>query len=253
MKITSLTSFCVDFFPELDKIYVGGNSLNFATQCKVLVVQNTSVIGAVGNDNFAEHIEIHLDKLKINRSRLYRLNAQTASNKIFINKEGDRYFKEDSWNGGAFDKFRLSEEDWKYLKGRDLIAMPAGDPNLKELLRRRHDNQLVVIDFLDYLSIDFIKSHIDKIDITFLSGKEEMIDDLQELSARKRKLIVATLGPKGSVALIENKRYYQKAIEVDHIVDTTGCGDAFQAAFSIEWLKTRDVENALKKRVYCCK
>tara|TARA_B100000902_G_C26592080_1_gene566331 strand:- start:257 stop:400 length:144 start_codon:yes stop_codon:yes gene_type:complete len=47
MKITALTSFCVDFFPELDKIYVGGNSLNFATQCKLLGYENTSVIGTL--------------------------------------------------------------------------------------------------------------------------------------------------------------------------------------------------------------
>lgn len=35
MKITALTSCCVDFFPEQEKVYVGGNSLNFATQYKL--------------------------------------------------------------------------------------------------------------------------------------------------------------------------------------------------------------------------
>ena len=105
MKITALTSFCVDFFPELDKIYVGGNSLNFATQCKLLGYENTSVIGAIGKDRFGKLIENQLDKLSINRSRLYQINEPTASNKIFINEKGDRYFKDDSWNGGAFDKF----------------------------------------------------------------------------------------------------------------------------------------------------
>jgi fructoselysine 6-kinase len=58
---------------------------------------------------------------------------------------------------------------------------------------------------------------------------------------------VSTLGAEGSVALFKNKRYYQKAIEVDKIIDTTGCGDAFQAAFSIEWLKTKDIEKSLKE------
>ena len=246
MKITALTSFCVDLFPELDKVYVGGNSLNFAAQCKLLGYDNTSVIGAVGEDRFGKLIENQLDKLTINRSSLYRLNELTASNKIFINENGDRYFKEDSWNGGAFDKFRLSENDWKSFTDSKIIAMPAGDPNLKELLKRRNKNQLIVIDFLDYLGIDFIKEHIDNIDIVFLSGKEQMIDELKELSSQKRKLIVLTLGAKGSVALFENKGYYQKAIDVDTIVDTTGCGDAFQAAFSIEWLKTNDIEKSLR-------
>ncbi|PWH83327.1 kinase [Algibacter marinivivus] len=246
MKITALTSFCVDFFPELDKIYVGGNSLNFVTQCKLLGYKNISVIGAIGKDRFGKLIENQLDKLNINRSRLYQINYPTASNKIFINEKGDRYFKEDSWNGGAFDKFRLSENDWNSLAESKIVAMPAGDPNLKELLKRRNEKQFVVIDFLDYLGMDFIKEHIDNIDIVFLSGKEEMLNELQELSYQKKKLIVTTLGAKGSVAFFENKRYYQKAIEVTEIVDTTGCGDAFQAAFTIKWLKTKDIEKSLK-------
>ncbi len=236
----------MDFFPELDTIYVGGNSLNFATQCKLLGYENTAVIGAVGKDRFGKLIENHLDTSNIDRSRLYRIDAPTASNKIFINEKGDRYFKEDSWNGGAFDTFRLSEKDWESLADSKIVAMPAGDPNLKELLQRRNENQLIVIDFLDYLGIDFIKKHIDNIDIVFLSGKEEMLDELQELSFQKGKLIVPTLGAKGSVAFFENKSYSQKAIEVDKVVDTTGCGDSFQAAFSIEWLKTKDIEKSLK-------
>ena len=51
MKITALTSCCVDFFPEQNKIYVGGNSLNFATQCKILGIDNVCVVGAIGNDH----------------------------------------------------------------------------------------------------------------------------------------------------------------------------------------------------------
>jgi fructoselysine 6-kinase len=246
MKITSLTSFCVDYYPELDRIYVGGNSLNFAYQCKQLGYENISVIGAIGKDRFGKLIEKQLDKLKINRSRLYQIDKPTASNKIFINDTGDRFFKEGSWNGGAFDNFKLSENDWDSLANSHIVAMPAGDPNFKELLKRRNDNQLIVIDFLDYLGIDFITKHIDKIDIIFLSGKEEMLGELENLSSKNEKLIVATLGAKGSVAFFNNERYYQKAIKVDKIIDTTGCGDSFQAAFSVEWLKAKDVKKSLK-------
>ncbi|WP_372652872.1 PfkB family carbohydrate kinase [Draconibacterium sp.] len=171
MKIIALTSCCVDFFPEQGTVYVGGNSLNFATQCKLSGIENISVMGAIGNDEFGIRIEQHLDKLKIDRSHLYRIDKPTASNKIFINKQGDRYFKADSWNGGAFDCFRLSEDDWTYLEKSDIIAMPAGDPNLKALLKKRKKEQVVMIDFLDYHPISFIEELIDQIDIVVLSGK----------------------------------------------------------------------------------
>ena len=246
MKITALTSHCVDFFPEQNEVYVGGNSLNFATQCKILGIEDVYVVGAVGNDRFGKLIIDHFDKVNINRVGLRSINEPTASNKIFIDANGDRYFKEDSWNGGAFDKFRLSEEDWNSLMDSTIISMPAGDPNLKELLKRRKTNQLVAIDFLDYLGIDVIKEYIYHIDIVFLSGKEALLDELEELSNTKEKLIVATFGAQGSVAFFNNRRYFQEAVKVDKVVDTTGCGDAFQAAFCIEWSKTKNIERSLE-------
>lgn len=246
MKITALTSCCVDFFPEQDRIFVGGNSINFATQCKLSGIENVSVIGAVGNDKFGELIENHLDKVKINRTYLYRMEEPTASNKIFINEKGDRYFKSDSWNGGAFDVFRLSEKDWSYVADSSIVAMPAGDPNLRDLLKRRNNKQLIIIDFLDYFGLVDIEKFIDKIDIVFLSGKEELLKDLSELSKKSQKMIVATLGSKGSVLFYNKKTYYQEAIKVDKIIDTTGCGDSFQAAFSITWIKTNDIRKSLK-------
>jgi len=246
MKITALTSNCVDFFPEQDKVYVGGNSLNFATQCKLSGINNVSVIGALGNDRFGDLIEAHLDSCDIDRSHVYRMDLPTASNKIFINENGDRYFKEDSWDGGVFDVFRLFENDWKYLENSDLIAMPAGDPNLNALLKRRNNKQTVAIDFLDYFTLPFIESKIEHIDLTFLSANNEMLNELNALAVKSDKMIVATLGAEGSVAFWNNNSYFQKAVEVNEIVDTTGCGDAFQAAFAIEWLTSRDVEKALK-------
>jgi fructoselysine 6-kinase len=247
MKITALTSCCVDVFPELAKVYVGGNSLNFATQCILSGIDDVSIMGGIGKDGFGVLIKKHLDKSKINRSHLYSITSPTASNKIYISDKGDRYFKENSWNGGAFDVFRLSEEDWKYLENRDIIAMPAGDPNLMKLLKKRNTNQLVVIDFLDYHTPNFIGELIENIDITFLSANEELINDLNNIAIKSGKLIVATLGAKGSVAFWNKLTYYQDAIKVDDIVDTTGCGDAFQASFVIEWFKSQDIESALNK------
>ena len=245
MKITALTSFCVDFYPEENKTYVGGNSLNFATQCKLSKIQDVTVVGATGNDEFGTLIRKHLSKLEIDWSRLYTIEAPTASNKIFIDANGDRYFKEDSWNGGAFDKFRLSEEDWDSIKDSRIVAMPAGDPNLKELLKRRNNDQLIAIDFLDYLGVEVIRECIDEIDVVFLSGKEEMLGELRDLASQKEKLIIPTLGAKGSIAYWGNKTFLQEAIEVENVIDTTGCGDAFQAAFCIEWVRTNDMEKAL--------
>ena len=91
IKITALTSFCVDFFPEIETTYVGGNSLNFATQCKLLNQPNISVIGAIGKDTFGELIQQHLHSHTINTSRVYASAEPTASNKIFIDNKKVNY------------------------------------------------------------------------------------------------------------------------------------------------------------------
>ncbi len=59
-------------------------------------------------------------------------------------------------------------------------------------------------------------------------------------------MFMKSIGAKGSIAFFRKKEYFHKAIEVDAIVDTTGCGDAFQAAFSMEWIKTEDIDKSLK-------
>ena len=86
MKITALTSFCVDVFPEQGKTYVGGNSLNFATHCKLSGVSDVHVIGGVGRDHGGKLIREHLSKIAVDHGQLYELEEPTASNKIFINK-----------------------------------------------------------------------------------------------------------------------------------------------------------------------
>ncbi len=253
MKITALTSFCVDIYPELGKVYVGGNSLNFAVQCKLSGIEDVSIIGAVGDDPHGRLLEHHLEKCRIPREHLYRIKGQdTASNKIFIDEKGDRYFKSDSWNGGTFDAFRLSDIDWKLLEESDVIAMPGGDPNLKELLKRRKD-QLIIVDFLDYLPLSFVEQNIEFIDIVFISAKEDMLDSLNSLAMRSKKMIVSTLGEKGSIAYCNGNSYFQGAIKADEIVDTTGCGDAFQAAFAIEWYSFGDIAKALKQGALAAK
>lgn len=170
----------------------------------------------------------------------------TASNKIFINDQGDRYFKPDSWTGGAFDAFRMSEEDWASIGDSRIIAMPAGDPNLNELLRRRNEYQLIVVDFLDYLGPDFMAQHLSRIDIAMICGKMEERDQYRELSLKYGKTVIATFGAEGSVAYDRGRSYNQEAIAVHKVVDTTGCGDAFLASYCLEWARSGDIRKALR-------
>jgi fructoselysine 6-kinase len=44
---------------------------------------------------------------------------------------------------------------------------------------------------------------------------------------------------------VDDRVYQQSALHLEKVVDTTGCGDAFQAAFTTTYCKTKDVRAAL--------
>jgi len=67
-----------------------------------------------------------------------------------------------------------------------------------------------------------------------------------ELAAQCRTVLVLTLGAGGSVAFRGRERWRQPALPLARVVDTTGCGDAFQAAFLSCWLKSQDPAASLR-------
>jgi sugar/nucleoside kinase (ribokinase family) len=52
-------------------------------------------------------------------------------------------------------------------------------------------------------------------------------------------LTCATLGPRGSLSLLDGKEVRTPAFDV-HVEDTTGAGDAFRAGFIAAWLRAGD-------------
>jgi len=93
-------------------------------------------------------------------------------------------------------------------------------------------------------SLKKIKKYSKKFDIFFLGGTKEMVDLLLPITENNNKIIVITMGERGSVALKNGEKKFQDIIPVK-VVDTTGCGDAFQAAFVMEYMKNKNIASAL--------
>ena len=83
-----------------------------------------------------------------------------------------------------------------------------------------------------------------------LTGALSVEEGLRRLAGRTpAALLVATLGPDGSVALLGGQVIRTPAVRVD-AVDTTGAGDAFRGGFVAGWLRqdaTPDVERLLRQ------
>jgi sugar/nucleoside kinase (ribokinase family) len=58
---------------------------------------------------------------------------------------------------------------------------------------------------------------------------------------------VLTLGAAGSIAIRNGETIAEPALPLEKVIDTTGCGDAFQAGFTAEYIESRDIRKALRK------
>jgi sugar/nucleoside kinase (ribokinase family) len=73
--------------------------------------------------------------------------------------------------------------------------------------------------------------------------------EARRLLEGKTEIVVVKRGPRGAVAVTRDEVVEVKAPKVEKLVDVTGTGDAFNAAFNIYYQRTRDLGEALKHAV----
>ncbi len=245
MKAAAFSAFCMDHYPEQGFSKPGGNSLNFAVHAKRSGAEIVSVAGFIGTDPHADSIECLLKTEHIDTSCLYRLPGSTASNKLYTASDGERYSKEGDWNNGVKNAAVLSEKTWEHVLSHDIIAVPYLDMNLNELCKRRSPSNLIIVDFMHFDDPGIIREYMPFVDIVCVSPKRKKVPDLKKLGHEHDNLLVAMLGAHGSMAFYGEKEYFQPALKVPCVVDTTGCGDSYQAAFTCSYYLDRDIRKAM--------
>ena len=100
----------------------GGEALNFAVHASKFEGINVILLGAVGQDPYAEFIMNSISDKKIDVSNVrVEKDKVTANNRTYLTKDGDRYYKEDSWTGDIVDKMILNQEEIEMVKDSDVV------------------------------------------------------------------------------------------------------------------------------------
>ncbi len=246
MNLTALTPCCVDLYPQTGLSFPGGNSLNVASRWKTLAPEAmVSVITCLGTDSNGDLIMDFLKRKNIDCSRVYRREGLTAYNELRVDESGERFGIEGAWNGGVYETFLLSGDDWEFVGRQDLVAVPANNPNFSEVISRKRSRQVIAVDYLDVANDLPIGDSIAFTDIAFISTPPKRVGVYEDMALSSGRLLVVTMGPHGSRAFHHGVSYYQPALEVTGVVDTTGCGDAYQAAFSYHYLMTGDMRESM--------
>jgi fructoselysine 6-kinase len=245
MNILGMTVSCEDIYVEQNLELPGGNALNVITQCAKMGFGRCAVIGAVGSDEYGAKIRDHYLKTGIDESHLVTLPGMTASNKIYIDPKGDRYFMPDSWTSGVYGDFRLSEEDWRFASEYDMWVVASLDPNYSDILRMKPANVRLAVDFLDTGDTALMEKSLPELSYLFASGDERLADIVCGYTNKSDLVTVVTFGAEGSAAFAGGKRYDEPARFAEKVVDTTGCGDSFIGAFLVTHGRTGNITTAM--------
>lgn len=244
MKIACFSVAAMDYFPQQKQHFAGGNSLNQTIRLQRLGHQS-AFIGALGTDGAGDRIEELLKKAGVDVSCLRRNNGATACNQLVNDEKGERMGLDGAWHGGVYETFAMSDADWKYIEDFEIWATHANGLNYEQALAHKKPNNFLVVDFLHFDTYELLEKGLDKVDIAYFGGVIAQLDDLIALSKKFKGIIVLTLGADGSIAIQNGTTIRQPALPIDKVIDTTGCGDAFQAGFSAEYHASRDVKKAL--------
>ncbi len=257
MSIVAVGECTRDRYAALGVERVGGISLNFAVHARGCGAPNVALVTCAGTDGWGPAVRSALARSGVDSSHVHTREGDTASQLIELDAGGERRFPPGGYNPGVLAAFALDRSDLAFIGEHDVVAAPYFRQIahlFRPAMQAARPGAKRVVDLLDGedLGSDLagIDAVLDIVDLAFISGGENAVECLasRSLRARARALIVVTHGAGGCSALVAGRRLFEPAgpVPADEQVDTTGCGDAFQAAFTVAWNAGAPIPDALR-------
>lgn len=254
MKVVCVGDCGVDHYLSSGQKRVGGITANFARHAQRLLPPEDEIhiVSCVGNDDGADLVLAALDKTGI-ACHISRLPGRTPVQSIEIEDNGEKRFVR--YDEGVLREFSFGPTEREIISSGDLVVAPVylQIVDLFDELMSIETRGLVAIDFADFLQhpdFTLLEKHIAGIDIGFFglaTSDKKSISRIAELASVHGKLFVVTLGADGSVAFRSDQVFHCAATPVSEVVDTTGAGDAFAAAFLARYCHGFGVDDAMRR------
>lgn len=250
----------VEFIEEI-RLTVAGTAGGTVVDTAKLGLKSLAV-GAVGNDEKADWVLLTLQKHGIDTSAMQRLEAVPTSATILnVRPNGDRPALHVR---GASDHFDVPAAMYDqvfdapiiHLGGTGLLRALDGPPSLTLLKEAKKRGRIVTFDLIAANAetanivmpllpyIDYFMPSIEE--AKDMSGQATAEDCARFYLDRGAACCVFTLGGDGAYyAHRDGTRLTSPAYDI-RVVDTTGCGDAFDAGFITALHHGMDVETSLR-------
>jgi sulfofructose kinase len=221
----------------------GGQSASAAVGCARLGWR-TQYIGTFGEDDAARVGIESLTQEGVDTSAVRRVPKATSHTSIVLvdARSGDRTV---IWHRDPRLAMAIEDVPVEAVSGGRVLLVDDHEPLAASVAARaaREAGVRTVIDVEKLRpGTEELLQHIDILIAaeTFpseLTGIGDLPAALREMARRFDPVLTcATLGPRGSLALVNGLELRTPAFDV-HVVDTTGAGDAFRAGFIAGWLR----------------
>ena len=252
MKIISIGEITIDHYKTQDLNFIGGIGLNFAVNAKRSGAEKVSMVSCVGDGIMGSWALNTLSNENVDISHISIKNGKTAECEVEVREDADRFFPVGGYKANVLGQLDITNSIKNFIRLHDIIFTHYDGVNksslLSKILNLQSDYNKCVVDFGDYSDITILPippKIFSKIDLAFFSGNKDTVELFGPIIKNNNLLIVVTMGPNGSFAITKSKLYFQPAIIVSNKIDTTGCGDAFQAAFTNYYFRKKDISEAL--------
>lgn len=236
----------------------GGDAVNTAISMAKLGVR-VCVSGCVGDDSFADRIQMDLERVGASAEGLVRESSLfTNSPIVLLDPEGERHIIRTARGGNRFFSARhisdnlLQESRHLHIASINMLPKLDGEP-LAELFEKAHALGMTTSMDASFDKEGLWMKRIEKVlqncDIFIPSFQEatcyagsERLEDITACFARfPLKYFGVKLGAKGVYVTDFCDSYEMPSLYQGKPVDTTGAGDAFFAGFLSGWIKNLDM------------
>lgn len=224
----------------------GGNAFNVAVAL-ARMGRRAVYVGAVGDDPAAEVILTAGTEAGVDTSRVERVPGATGRTVVDHDSDGERRFVSEDY--GVAADYRIDADTATWLAAAGWLHF-ARQPDLADwgsALRAR--GALLSCDLGHVGGVSILERVAPVVDVVFMSSSSGAGLTPEQLLARAlaagARLVVVTLGARGSIAASADARWQMDAAPVSRVIDTLGAGDAYIAAFIAARMEEKGIEQAM--------
>lgn len=240
MSIMVIGDCVIDYYPGLEKKFIGGSGLNTAVYLKQKGI-NTDIMGVVGNDSNGEKILNYLKNNSFDLSSMKEKDGKTGI--AYIEKAGNDY-QIKKVEEGVKGSYNFNKNEIKKIKNYELIHTNIYTHTLDYLPLLKKNNKMVSFDYSFKIDLEKLKLNEKYIDILFVNKKNITRSFLSTLKTYNIEYIVITSGEKGFTVVSKDQELFKKSRGND-IIDSTGAGDTLIGEFLAGLHNKSDLEDIM--------